>query len=153
MFLKASPPPHTYLSLYRSSAVHESRGSLGSLPPRWLRDSRKIGSRCCQSQPLRRVQGVGPGHDLCNLLQIYIQTNRVYSPQTGPFIRLTLWLTFLIYFLQGTDVYTLLCTVHRETMNFATPYKFNPNHFLDENGQFKKNDAFMAFSVGGSTYK
>lgn len=52
------------------------------------------------------------------------------------------------YIPKGTDVYTLLCTVHRETMHFATPYKFNPSHFLDENGQFKKNDAFMAFSVG-----
>ncbi|PIO24216.1 hypothetical protein AB205_0090180 [Aquarana catesbeiana] len=49
---------------------------------------------------------------------------------------------------KGTDVYTLLCTVHRDSTQFTTPYKFNPNHFLDENGQFKKNEAFMAFSIG-----
>ncbi|XP_073454688.1 cytochrome P450 2G1-like isoform X2 [Aquarana catesbeiana] len=49
---------------------------------------------------------------------------------------------------KGTDVYTLLCIVHRDSTQFSTPYKFNPNHFLDENGQFKKNEAFMAFSVG-----
>ncbi|CAH2314083.1 cytochrome P450 2G1-like [Pelobates cultripes] len=53
------------------------------------------------------------------------------------------------YFLpKGTEVYPLLYTVHRDPTKFATPYKFNPNHFLDENGKFKKNDAFMAFSAG-----
>ncbi|XP_053545082.1 cytochrome P450 2G1-like [Bombina bombina] len=49
---------------------------------------------------------------------------------------------------KGTDVYPLLCTVHRDPTQFSTPYKFNPNHFLDENGQFKKNEAMMAFSAG-----
>ncbi|XP_068105617.1 cytochrome P450 2F2-like isoform X5 [Hyperolius riggenbachi] len=53
------------------------------------------------------------------------------------------------YFIpKGTDIYPLLCTVHRDPTQFATPYKFNPNHFLDENGQFKKNDAWMPFSAG-----
>uniref|UniRef100_A0A8C5QBP1 Cytochrome P450 n=1 Tax=Leptobrachium leishanense TaxID=445787 RepID=A0A8C5QBP1_9ANUR len=53
------------------------------------------------------------------------------------------------YFLpKGTEVYTLLCTVHRDPTKFATPFQFNPNHFLDENGKFKKNDAMMAFSAG-----
>ncbi|PIO36111.1 hypothetical protein AB205_0174060 [Aquarana catesbeiana] len=47
----------------------------------------------------------------------------------------------------GTDVYTLFCTVHRDSTQFSTPYTFNPNHFLDENGQFKKSDAFVAFSI------
>ncbi|XP_053545085.1 cytochrome P450 2G1-like [Bombina bombina] len=49
---------------------------------------------------------------------------------------------------KDTDVYVLLCTVHRDPSQFSTPYKFNPNHFLDENGGFKKNDAMMAFSAG-----
>ncbi|XP_072286145.1 cytochrome P450 2F2-like isoform X2 [Pyxicephalus adspersus] len=49
---------------------------------------------------------------------------------------------------KGTDVYLLLCTVHRDPTQFATPYKFNPNHFLDDNGKFKKNDANMPFSAG-----
>uniref|UniRef100_A0A8C5QA40 Cytochrome P450 n=1 Tax=Leptobrachium leishanense TaxID=445787 RepID=A0A8C5QA40_9ANUR len=53
------------------------------------------------------------------------------------------------YFIpKGTEVYPLLCTVHRDPAKFSTPYKFNPNHFLDENGKFKKNDALRAFSAG-----
>uniref|UniRef100_A0A8C5Q861 Cytochrome P450 n=1 Tax=Leptobrachium leishanense TaxID=445787 RepID=A0A8C5Q861_9ANUR len=53
------------------------------------------------------------------------------------------------YFLpKGTEVYPLLCTVHRDPTKFETPNKFNPNHFLDENGKFMKNDAMMAFSAG-----
>uniref|UniRef100_A0A8C5R822 Cytochrome P450 n=1 Tax=Leptobrachium leishanense TaxID=445787 RepID=A0A8C5R822_9ANUR len=55
-------------------------------------------------------------------------------------------LAFLSF--QGTEVYPLLCTVHRDPTQFSTPDKFNPNHFLDENGKFQKNDAMMAFSAG-----
>ncbi|XP_073454677.1 cytochrome P450 2G1-like isoform X3 [Aquarana catesbeiana] len=49
---------------------------------------------------------------------------------------------------KGTDVYPLLCTVHRDPKMFITPTKFNPNHFLDSNGCFKKNEAYMPFSAG-----
>ncbi|XP_069798933.1 cytochrome P450 2G1-like [Dendropsophus ebraccatus] len=49
---------------------------------------------------------------------------------------------------KGTIIYPLLCTVHRDPKLFSSPWKFNPNHFLDESGKFKKNDAMMAFSAG-----
>ncbi|XP_071981308.1 cytochrome P450 2G1-like [Engystomops pustulosus] len=49
---------------------------------------------------------------------------------------------------KGTEILPLLCTVHRDPKQFASPWKFNPNHFLDENGKFQRNDAVMAFSAG-----
>uniref|UniRef100_A0A8C4RCR8 Cytochrome P450 2B4-like n=1 Tax=Erpetoichthys calabaricus TaxID=27687 RepID=A0A8C4RCR8_ERPCA len=48
----------------------------------------------------------------------------------------------------GTMVVPLLYSVLYDETKWATPHSFNPDHFLDDNGGFKLNPAFMAFSAG-----
>uniref|UniRef100_A0A8C2UWR3 Cytochrome P450 2J2-like n=1 Tax=Chinchilla lanigera TaxID=34839 RepID=A0A8C2UWR3_CHILA len=47
---------------------------------------------------------------------------------------------------KGTIVLTNLTALHRDPTEWATPDTFNPEHFL-ENGQFKKRESFLPFSV------
>ncbi|XP_039220613.1 cytochrome P450 2C20-like [Crotalus tigris] len=42
----------------------------------------------------------------------------------------------------------VLPSVNYDPLQWETPEKFNPDHFLDEKRQFRKRDAFMAFSAG-----
>ncbi|KAL1776758.1 cytochrome P450 2J3-like [Sigmodon hispidus] len=48
---------------------------------------------------------------------------------------------------KGTMVLTNLTALHRDPKEWATPDTFNPEHFL-ENGQFKKRESFLPFSMG-----
>ncbi|ELW61440.1 cytochrome P450 2J2 [Tupaia chinensis] len=48
---------------------------------------------------------------------------------------------------KGTMVFTNLTALHKDPTEWATPDTFNPEHFL-ENGQFKKREAFLPFSLG-----
>ncbi|XP_060131234.1 cytochrome P450 2C20-like [Zootoca vivipara] len=50
--------------------------------------------------------------------------------------------------LQGTTVIPFLSSIMKSSQYYETPRKFNPGHFLDENGAFKKVDAFLPFGAG-----
>ncbi|XP_070685957.1 cytochrome P450 2G1-like [Pempheris klunzingeri] len=49
---------------------------------------------------------------------------------------------------KDTLIFPLLHSVLREEKQWTTPWSFNPENFLDHNGNFKKNSAFLPFSAG-----
>ncbi|XP_050161879.1 cytochrome P450 2G1-like, partial [Myiozetetes cayanensis] len=49
---------------------------------------------------------------------------------------------------KGLDVYPLLSSVLHDPSSFRSPHEFDPRNFLDERGQFQRNEAFVPFSLG-----
>ncbi|XP_067412853.1 cytochrome P450 2C15-like isoform X3 [Emydura macquarii macquarii] len=77
-------------------------------------------------------------------LQRYLDLVPMSLPHTT--IRPT---AFRGYFIpQGTTIIPLLASGHFDPVSWETPEDFNPGHFLDENGAFRKRDAAMPFSAG-----
>ncbi|XP_020502845.1 cytochrome P450 2K1-like [Labrus bergylta] len=63
--------------------------------------------------------------------------------------RTTRDVTFQGYFIKkGTPALFLLSSALLDEDEWETPYTFNPAHFLDEDGNLKKRDAFLPFSAG-----
>ncbi|XP_054459073.1 cytochrome P450 2J4-like [Anoplopoma fimbria] len=51
-------------------------------------------------------------------------------------------------FPKGTIIMPTLISVLRDESVWETPHSFNPQHFLDQDGKFRKREAFIPFSAG-----
>ncbi|XP_053908949.1 cytochrome P450 2G1-like [Cuculus canorus] len=63
--------------------------------------------------------------------------------------RVTRDIVFRGFFIpKDTDVYPLLSPSLHDPSHFKNPQNFDPQNFLDESGNFRRNEAFVPFSAG-----
>ncbi|XP_032747783.1 cytochrome P450 2C7 isoform X1 [Rattus rattus] len=80
--------------------------------------------------------------------------DRSHMPYTDAMIHevqnVSYFVKFELYLIpfKGTKVLTSLTSVLHDSKEFPNPEMFDPGHFLDENGNFKKSDYFLPFSAG-----
>ncbi|KAF3691118.1 Cytochrome P450 2J2 [Channa argus] len=49
---------------------------------------------------------------------------------------------------KGTTILPTLSSVLHDESMWETPHSFNPQHFLNQDGKFRKREAFLPFSAG-----
>ncbi|NWV37873.1 CP2CK protein, partial [Grantiella picta] len=49
---------------------------------------------------------------------------------------------------KGTTIFPVLSSVLHDSKEFPNPHEFNPEHFLNKDGTFRKSNFFMPFSAG-----
>ena len=57
-----------------------------------------------------------------------------------------------MYLLQDTVILLNFYSVHNDKSYWDNPEEFRPQRFLDENGQFRANNAAMPFGLGASKW-
>lgn len=57
-------------------------------------------------------------------------------------------MNFFLFVRQETEISANLMAIMLDKEHWKHPDTFNPENFLDENGQFCKNEYFLAFSLG-----
>lgn len=73
----------------------------------------------------------------------------ILSNEINQYIQYTVYLfVWICFILQGTIITTNLSSVLFDKTEWATPDAFNPEHFLDSEGQFRRREAFLPFSAG-----
>ncbi|XP_008051023.1 cytochrome P450 2C3-like [Carlito syrichta] len=80
-------------------------------------------------------------------IQRYIDLTPIILPHA-----VTQDFTFREYFIpKGTEILIHISSALHDEKEFPNPWQFDPGHFLDESGNFKRSDYFMVFSAGKRT--